>query len=316
MAHWPTFLIVGAAKAGTTSLYHYLGQHPDVFVSSLKEPNFFAFKGRNLSFSGPGDTRCNKLSRTSVKAYQQLFSSAGEAKARGEASPSSLYYPQASDRIHQYVPDIRIIVSLRDPVNRSYSNYLMMVMQGREPCRDFSKALERELPRLAAGWSYFWGYTQLGFYYKQLKRYYRLFSQDQIHVCLLDDLANRPLQTVQSLYGFIGVDRSYQPDLSTQHNPSGAPESKILHWLLYHAGVGKKIRSLIPDGLRERLACDFAPYISRVRAWKKELMYGNLRKPLMSPATRKNLQAIYREDILRLQDLIDRDLSHWLQHND
>ena len=315
MAHWPTFLIIGAAKAGTTSLYQYLDQHPDVFLSSLKEPNFFAFKGRDLSFSGPGDMRCNKLSTTSVTAYRQLFNSAGEASARGEASPSSLYYPQASNRIYQYVPDIRIIVTLRDPVTRSYSNYLMMVMQGREPCRDFSKALERELSRLSAGWSYFWGYTQLGFYHKQLKRYYRLFSPHQIHVCLLDDLANRPLETVQSLYDFIGVDRSFQPDLSTQHNPSGAPGSELLHWFLNHAGVGKKMRSFLPAPLQKSLASNFGSFVSRIRAWKRKLIHDNLRKPPMSLAVRDRLQVMYHDDILRLQDLIDRDLSHWLQHD-
>ena len=317
MARWPTFLVIGAAKAGTTSLYRYLGEHPEIYMSPIKEPNFFAFKDQTVAFNGPQDDKfTNSWSITSISRYHQLFNPASKHEARGEVSPSSLYYPRASTRIAQYLPNARLLVTLRDPTERAYSNYLMMVMQGREPCKNFSAALDQELARLKAGWSFFWGYTQLGFYHKQLRRYYDLFSPHQIHVCLLDDLADRPLETVQSLYDFIGVDRSFQPDLSTQHNPSGAPDSEMLHWFLYHSGIGKKMRSFLPAPLQKSLASNFAPFISRIRAWKKKLIHDNLRKPPMSLAVRDRLQVMYHDDILRLQDLIDRDLSHWLQHDD
>jgi len=306
----PTFLLIGAAKSGTTSLYRYLGQHPDIFVSPVKEPNFFAFEGSPPSFQGPQDERCNRLSVTSLSAYKGLFET--DAPARGEASPSSLYYPKPPERIAHYVPDARILAILRDPVERAYSNFLHMVKEGREPYRDFGTALNREADRLDSGWSYFWAYTHLGFYHEQLLRYYDRFPADQIHVCLLSDLAERPTATLRTIFRFLGVNDTVEPDTTTQHNPSGMPRIPALHWLLHHAGLRPTLRSWLPAPVRRVVSTYTSDLADRLRRWKLWVMRRNLARPPMDDDVRRRLCNLYHDDVRRLQSLIDRDLSHWL----
>jgi hypothetical protein len=308
----PTFLLIGAAKSGTTSFYEYLGQHPDVFISPLKEPNFFAFEDETVSFCGPGDNRCNRLSITSLDAYRQLFADT-DTPARGEASPSSLYYPRAAARIDEIVPNAQILAVLRDPVERAYSNFLMMIKQGREPHADFEKALAEEHRRLEAGWSYFWSYTRFGFYHEQLSRYYDRFPPDQIHIYLFRDLVEHPVATVQDAYRALGVDDTFKPNVSTQYNPSGIPKMKWLHRLLYHAGIRVAVRERMPEPVRRFTSEQFSGLLQTMQNWKKKLMHANLRRPPLPDDVRAELRDLYRNDIHRLQNLIDRDLSHWLE---
>lgn len=311
MSCLPTFLLIGAAKSGTTSLYQYLGQHPEIFVSPLKEPNFFAFKGQDVCFQGPGDERCNQLSITSLPEYKNLFQNT-DAPIRGEASPSSLVYPNAPHRIAEHVPDAKLLAVLRNPVDRAYSNFLMMIKQGREPHRDFATALAKEESRLEAGWSYFWGYKNFGFYHNQLSRYYDVFPKDQIHVCLFRDLVQTPSALLSDLFSFLGAAPSFQPDTLKRHNPSGIPQFESLHWLLYHAGLRPTLKSLLPSSVTRFFSSHFSDIAQTLHRWKKHLVHHNLRRPSMAPEVRRHLQSLYRDDILRLQDLIDRDLSHWL----
>jgi hypothetical protein len=307
----PTFLIIGAAKSGTTSLYHYLGQHPEIFLPELKEPNFFAFRGQTVSFRGIGDEACNRLSVTSLQAYASLFDDATEPE-RGEASPSSLYYPEAPRRIRALVPDVRIIAVLRDPVERAYSNYFQMVKQGREPAQTFEAALQHEEARRRAGWSYFWRYTDLGFYHEQLARYVKCFPCEQIFVCLTEDLRGTPLATVQRIYRFLRVADGFRPPSLKRHNRSGRPRSEVLHQVLFHAGIRYKVRAALPDAVVDAIRTHLPHLPRRLRSWKLKLMNANMARPPLSPATENRLRALYRDDILRLQDLIGLDLSAWL----
>lgn len=313
MAHLPTFLIIGAARSGTTALYHILDQHPDVYMSPVKEPNFFAYGGHPIDFQGPGDDQSiNSWSVTTLDNYQSLFADAHPDQARGEASPSSLYVPRAAQRIQHFIPDARLIVLLRNPVERAYSNYLLLVRDGREPSPTFSEALQQEAKRIRQGWEHVWHYIQLGFYARQLEQYMQRFPTSHLQVYLHDDLVTEPDRVLRDIFQFIAVDPSFAPDTSTQYNPSGAPHSETLHWLLHHAGLGKKVRDRLPDSVRAFASTHLADAIKRVRTWKAYLMAHNLTKPPMDPSVRRKLQALYRDDILRLQDLIDRDLSHWL----
>lgn len=307
----PTFLILGAAKCGTTSLFEYLGQHPDVFTPWLKEPHFFAFQGESLQFGGPGDERTNRLSITSQPAYESLFDAATEP-ARGEASPSSLYFPQAAPRIRSLIPDARLIVILRDPVNRALSGFLHHCKEGREPETNFRDALSDEQRRREAGWDYFWRYTDLGFYHRQISRYVRLFPREQIQICLLDDLKTAPVPTVQRLYRFIGVDETFVPDVSERHNRTGIPINASFHTLLAHGGLRHKVRDALPQPV-VRAVRTYAPDLpDLLQKWKLKVMYGNLRRPTVPDDVHARLRRLYRDDVNRLQDLIGRDLSHWL----
>jgi hypothetical protein len=109
----PNFLIIGAGKSGTTSLYHYLGEHPDVFMSPVKEPGFFVYEGETLRFCGPGDDKANRKFITDISSYQALFEAVSHENAVGEASPSYIYRKKASEQIWHHLPDAKLIAILR-----------------------------------------------------------------------------------------------------------------------------------------------------------------------------------------------------------
>src|SRR3954454_23553703 len=204
---FPTFLILGAAKAGTTALYHYLKQHPEVCMSEIKETNFFALMGRPLDFRGPGDQEhINRFSVTTWGAYHSRFPDLTDAKAVGEASPLYLYSPEAPGRIARWLPRAKLVVILRDPVDRAYSAFLHLVRDGREAVRDFGEALRREKSRVADHWEHIWHYRAMGLYHEQLKRYADRFDRAQMRIYLHEDLEADPRGVLQDLFRFLGVD--------------------------------------------------------------------------------------------------------------
>lgn len=257
----PNFIILGAAKAGTTAVYHYLGQHPQIGMSRIKETNFFALMDDPLDFRGPGDRDyITRFSVTTWDGYRDQFQACG-ATAVGEASPLYLYSPEVPARLREHVPDARLIAILRNPVDRAYSAFLHLIRDGRETETDFASALRREEERIADRWEHIWHYRRMGLYHEQLRRYYDTFDRGQIKVFLYYDLRTDPAGVLRDICRFVGVDDTFTPDVSVRHN------------------VAPTLTGQCP--------------------------------PLL-PDVRRTLQESFREDILRLQDLLDRDLSRWL----
>lgn len=297
----PNFIIIGAAKSGTTSLYHYLNQHAQIYMSPMKETNFFAYEGKqHLHFPGYGPPPQTLLdSITDRAAYEAQFTGVRQEKALGEASVLYLYHEEAPGRIQRTIPSAKLIAVLRHPADRAYSHYLHLIRDGREPLTDFAAALAAEPERRAAGWSWDYYYRDMGFYGAQLERYYNLFDPAQIKVFLYDDLKRDATSLVQEILRFLGVSDDFRPDVSFRHNVSGVPQNEAIHGLLHRPNLLKRIvRPFIPERLRRRV-------VTRLRDQA-------LAKPEMAPAVRQDLIAGYREDILHLQRLIDRDLSSWL----
>jgi hypothetical protein len=308
MQMMPNFLIIGAAKSGTTALYNHLEQHPDVFMSRNKEPFFFAMEGETVDFRGPGDqirlerTVCNNL-----KDYQELFTGAEHARARGEASTIYLYSAKAAQRIKHYIPGVKLIAILRNPADRAYSSFMHLLRDNREPYRDFEQALADEPRRIQEKWEPLWHYRQVGFYYESLKRYFDLFPPEQIRIYLYEDLNKDALGVVQSLYAFLGVDPTFTPDTSIRYNVSGIPKNPYLHsiqgfLLSPDQPVKTFLKPFIPERLRKRALHGTVGKIREV----------NFEHTPMREETRARLMCDYREDILKTQDIIGRDLSHWL----
>ena len=296
----PNFLVIGAAKAGTTSLYSYLKDHPQIYMSPHKEPRFFALEGEPIDFQGPGDlTRFRFV--TDIESYHALFEGVSNEVAVGEASPWYLYVPKAPERIRHHIPNARLIAILREPVERAYSNFLHAVREGLEPLTDFTQAMKAEENRIRNNWSYRWHYKQKGFYYVQLKRYYELFDRDQIRLYLYDDFMTNPINLLQDIFRFLGVDDTFVPDTSQKHNVSLIPRNKALDKLFRQPNSMKSVlKPFLPSRLRQQV--------------KTNLINLNLqKKPQLLPEVRKQLLDEYREDILRLQELIQRDLSRWLK---
>lgn len=296
----PTFLIVGAAKCGTTSVYEYLRQHPEVYVSPVKEPKFFSRVARRTDFGGPGDQDdMRRHTVTSLGEYRSLFRDAPGHRAVGEASTLYLYDPTSPDEILNALPSVKIVAILRHPVERAYSNFLYMVRRGNEPLRSFADALAAEDQRVADNWMPSWHYRRRGLYGDQVERYLRRFDRQQIRFYLYDDLVEHPARLLKDLFGFLGIDDTFQPDISGRHNVSGLPRNKRLHAALAGAnGIKALARPFLPHQTARRLA-------HRLRMW-------NLTRPRLPEAVRDQLAAFYRSDILRLQQLLERDLTAWL----
>jgi Sulfotransferase family len=289
----PNFLIIGAAKAGTTSLYWYLAEHPAVFMIPEKETNYFGYgvdeNGRLLY----GDPEVHRFPIRTLQDYQRLFDQAGAAKAVGEASPIYLECPQAASRIQATIPTARLIACLRQPVERAYSDYLMEL---RHRGRTFDAARDLQPGASWARRDSRW--MQIGRYGEQLARYYDAFPREQIHVFLFDDLQRNTLETVRAVYGFLGIDPTFVPDLETPHNTGGLPASRLLERILTSRLVNSGIKPLIPN---------------RAVNWARRFRSRTMRQPPKLPQDlRAQLSGYFREDVLRTSQLIGRNLDHWL----
>jgi hypothetical protein len=290
----PNFLIIGAMKSGTTALYYYLEQHPQIYMSPVKEPNYFC-SGEQENSVGNSATR--------IGDYQDLFKDVSGEKAIGEASHCYLYEPEAAARIQDYIPDAKLIAVLRNPVDRAYSHFLHMVRNGSEPLTDFAQALREEE---TGGYQKrnLQDYVGRGRYYDQLKRYFNTFSRDQIKVYLYEDLSNAPIDILQDAFRFLGVDDSFVPDVSLRRNVSGYPKHKTVDKLLTKPSLIKDaLKIYLPARLRWRLSKAF-----------DDLKTRNLvEPPPVQPEVRRQLIGVYREEVLKVQKLIHRDLSGWLE---
>lgn len=293
----PNFLIIGAAKSGTTAFFSYLRQHPDVFMPSIKEPHFFAFEGERPAFKGPRPSINAAI--TDPAEYRGLFSTAGDAAAVGEASNLYLYLPGTAERIHQAIPDARLIALLRQPADRAYSSYLHLKRDGREPASSFEDALAMEAERSDAGWGFLWRYRDMGHYAEQLRRYLKVFPREQILIHLYEDFATSPADVMRTTFAFLGVDPSFQPALGLRPNQGGVPRGGWRRTLLSRAGpIRRLVAPMLPSRVRDR---------ARRRIDRQALAH----EP-MSPITRRVLTAEYRDEILDLQVLVGRDFSAWL----
>lgn len=297
----PTFLILGAAKSGTTSLYHALRQHPDVFMPAVKEPRYFAYVDDPPPMTGPGDRESNEAAGAvyTWKDYCALFAEA-EASAIGEASVNYLYSPTAPRRIHERLPDAHLIVVLRNPIDRAYSHYLHLLRSGREPLDDMQAALDAEDERVAAGWEWSWHYRRMGHYGAHVERYLEVFDRSQLHVYRFETLADDPTGLAQRVFRVLGVDPTFEPVDRGRRRSTGVPRSDWFHRFLHNPDhpVRRLSRRLLPESVRDRVLTSAKD--------------ANLQKPPLPAATRARLAATYQEDVHRLSECLGRDFTDWL----
>lgn len=294
----PNFLVVGAPKCGTTSLYEYFKQHPEIFVHpSIKETNFFVEPKDVL---GNGPRFYGKASYgNSLERYQKLFEGVSvEHKAVGEVCPTYLpFYRQAIPNIlHHLGEEIRILIVLRNPADRAFSHYMHNVRDTDETL-SFEDALINESARINAGlWNSFY-LTRLGFYSAQVEAYFNAFSN--VKVILYDDL--RSDVALSKIYQFLGVRGDFKADTRKHFNKSGRPINGYFQSILMSNGViSRYSRRFLPTYIKQ--------HFSRIR---ENIIDKNIRKEEMKEETRAWLNSIFSADIERLSHLINRDLSHW-----
>ena len=275
---WPNLFVAGVERGGTTSLWRYLDQHPNVFMTTFKETHFFS------SWTPPWRAVKDK------RAYLALFADA-DAPWRGEASPSYIWDEQAPARIADVSPDARFVISLREPVGRAYSAYWMMVSSGYED-REFSRAVQDELalrPRLD-GDNPWQTYVDRGLYAARMERYLDTFG-DRVHVLFFEDLQADPRREVRSVFEFLGVDPGFADDLTLDaHNTFAQPRGGLSRRLL-GSRRGEAVGRLVPESLRERL---------------RSLLLTSRDRPELDADLRAELTGFYAHDRERVAELLGR----------
>jgi hypothetical protein len=266
---FPNFVVIGSSRSGTTSLYHHLNLHPEVYVTPVLEPRFFAFEGHSLDYQGPGDWLLKDRVVTSAVDYLALFDGVTTETAIGEVSPAYLSSIRAPHRIYHYAPNAKIIAILRNPVERAVSSFRLEQLTGFETVPSLADALDLETNRTRAGWSYVWRYGYRGLYYTHLRRYFDLFPRDRIKVFRYEDWADDAGRALlREVLDFLEVDYGALPRCAVRLNSTSTERFAA-------AGATRFEPSA---ELRARLACRYQADISRLEdligldlsAWRLE----------------------------------------------
>jgi len=298
----PEFFVAGAPKAGTTALHAALARHPALYMSAVKEPKFFLTDGPPPAQGGPGDAKTYREHVWRRADYEALFDPAPPGTLRGESTPFYLYSHDAQRRIEALIPDARLIVVVRDPVERAHSNWTHLWSAGLDPIDDFVRACAAEGERIAAGWADFWHYKRLGLYGQQVQHLYSVFPREQVLVFRYRDLIDDPAGTLDRICAFLGVEQgriaevprenvTAHPELTRRHhNLSRIVRacSAVTTWLPGHPG------KVMIDRLERQLQQDAAP-----------------RRPL-TWAERQALIPYFEADIRLLGELTGEDFRHWM----
>jgi hypothetical protein len=290
----PNFLIVGAVKSGTTSLFEYLRGHPEVFMPSIKEASYFAGDGGR-----------------SEADYLALFRQAGSARAVGEASGSYLYPSNTPAAIHDLLgPDARIVIILRNPVDMAYALWGHMVQESREDL-SFFDALAAEESRLAdpefhrvvrawSAWPFNFAYADRARYARQVAAYFRTFKKSQVHVLIFEEFFADVGTSFAELCRFLDVSPDYRPVFQI-FNESKVVRSERLRRLLVEPSTGK-------DAFK---AVTTARFRSRLRALLTSLNNKPQKLPSLSSAERERLWELFANDVAELEELLGRPIDCW-----
>jgi hypothetical protein len=310
----PNFFVAGAPKAGTTSLCNYLRQHPQVFMSPVKEPNYFALEMRPENFEPSSraaiqrrvDELHRRLQSDSVGSlpsgitvdwedYLRLFRGVTNEQAIGEGSVSYLWSTSAPARICEALGDVRVIVSLRDPADRAFSQYLQDLGNGHVRC-SFTKHLDAALRRRGDTIGVLHPFLEYGLYFEQLSRWLETFPAHCIHIVWYEELADQPLETLNAAYEFLGLP-AFRPDVSRRFYEAQVPVATGASALAKQTGLWRAIRHVAP-----------APVVSFMRrhAYRPR---GTLQ---MTAEDRARLIDYYRQDTEQLASMTNRDLTAWL----
>lgn len=298
----PVFFIIGAFKGGNKTLRYYLDNHPDVFMNPVEESRYFSYMGRNINYKGPGDKKFNREKITSLEKYKGLFNSAPKYSIIGDASSIYFYGPEIPARIKSLFPDAKIIICLKNPVERAFSNYIQKIRNREEFIMDFNSALLEEKKRKEMNYSPAWFYIQKGFYSHLLMNYYRVFKREQISVYLFEDIINNTNEILDDLYRFLGISQ-FEQNPGIKIDETFLPKNNLIfsltkkRWKLY-----RLLKKVLPPGYSNL----FINYLNDLS--EKNKVY-----PVLPEGIRVKLKEIYREDILKTQDIVNINLSNWLK---
>lgn len=293
--------IVGAAKAGTTTLYQVLSRHPEVCSPIVKEPNYYSNLCKEQDIvrpgTGPGDK--GTVWTDTLEKYRSLYRVQNKHRFMLDGSVSYFYSSRAADYISAGNPDSKIIIILRNPVDRAWSHYKHLIRDGREK-GSFEEALALEEERLRKGWEFSWHLKKMGLYSPQIQRYLDCFGKDKVRFFLFEDLVGSFNQVVKSAADFINLS-DFECDFEPERdNKSGVSRSRTLTKFVNKvAGYRVYINKIVDPSITHSL-------MQRFRSLN--VREGGL---TLKKETREQLVSYFREDIQKTEQLIGRDLSAW-----
>jgi len=311
----PNFFIVGAPKAGTTSLYHYLDQHPDIYMSPIKEPSHFSYEvhSENLEpgirmrameleknvrdyIHGPMEHKLPGGVVTEWSDYVQLFAAATTQRAVGEASVTYLGSKSAPGAIASRFPHARILMVLRSPVERAFSQYLHFVSDGlvTQTFRDYVRS---SLRRSGGGRGIHEPFLEMGFYAEQVQHYLEHFPREQIRIWFYEETKGHPREFMREVLEFLEVDSTFSPDTSKRHHQPHITRMIKLSQALRRLGLWQMFKRITP--------APFKPFV-------RNAVYRPTGSVTMELADRRLMLDLYRSDIHRLESILNRDLGTWL----
>jgi hypothetical protein len=269
---WPNFFIVGAVRAGTTSLYEYLRKTEGVYLSPVKEPRYFCSLDEPPHYAPPAVR--------SETAYLQLFSAVKNESAVGEASPQYLCDRVAPKAIYAASPQARIVMILRDPVERAFSHYLLHRRMGVQPLPP-ERALKNDI------------YLNNGLYSQALERYLTFFGARGVKVLIFDDFVRDTSRAVREVLDYLGVAAAAESTAKV-YNAYGEPRGRLRRAIYRSVSLKIAARKIFSDRLR--------------RSARENFLLGKSEKPAMPGDSRAFLESFYRDDVIRLEHMIGRPL--------
>lgn len=308
----PNFFLVGAGKTGTTSLHGYLNQHPEIYMSPVKEPCFFADEIRGETISAGFRNHLRRQTRLLANVlndgepvkplgwiaqdwddYLRLFRNVRGETAIGESSAAYLWSPTAAANIHSRIPHAKIVMILRDPAERAFSQYLHQTAAGltRATFRDHIERAQQD-PREHL--SIYYPFLEAGLYAAQVERFLTLFPRDRVRIYLYEEAWRDPSQLLRSLFEFLEVNPSFNADTTRKSLERRRPRFAAAHYYLKKFNL----TALIPASMRAPL---------------KSVAFQSGSTIKIDPADRQFLIDYYAPDIDRLSKLLNQELTPWLR---
>lgn len=243
----PDFFIVGAPKCGTTSLYKYLKGHPEIYLPEKKELHFFSAKSIKKNAEGPGDKEAISKICSDAKSYIAHFDNCPSNKIAGEVSPSYLYYYDVASSIKRLSPNAKIVIVLRNPAKKAFSQYSHMLRSGQESL-SFSDGLKEEPKRISNAWNDMWHYVEGSRYATGVRHYFEVFGEERVKIIMFEEMVDNTDSVLAGLFDFLGVDPSVKLDTATVHN-EGAGKSRFGRYsmlLMRNEQFKRVVRSIVP----------------------------------------------------------------------
>jgi Sulfotransferase family len=304
----PDFFLIGAPKAGTSALHAALAQHPQLFLSRVKEPKYYMCgDSPPPAYKGPGDAHSNQEWIWQRQRYLALFAAAPPDALVGESTPFYLYNRDARRRIAVDRPDAKLVAVLRDPVDRAYSNWMHLWMDGLEPRSDILEAVRREQERVDAGWAPFWHYRGLGMYGRQVQDLFDHFPREQVLLLRYRELVDSPGATLHRVFHFLGVDSAEVAQIPRDNSRPFVKDGARVRAIAPVIRAGATVAQFLPPEVWRRVS---RPLIAQLHRG------GDDARPRLTPEQRAVLLEPHLPDIELLERLTGESFSQWKTYRD